>query len=246
MTPETSETGTGLSRRTLAEETLIVLGLTFLASAAYAIVSLLSAPIRGVSVAVFREVGLERQVLDIVFGLVPVWLVVYLVRRSGEGTAGIGLAWDEPRRDLGRGAVLALLVATVGLGVYVLAVEIGLNRIVIPVPPTGHWWTVPILALGAFQNGLLEETIVAAYLLHRLRQQGWSDPAALWSSAVLRGAYHLYQGFGGFTGNLALGLFFGAYYQRKRRTWPLVLAHTLVDLLAGLGYLLLRDRASFI
>ncbi len=38
---------------------------------------------------------------------------------------------------------------------------------------------------------------MAAYLLHRLRQLGWSDGRALAVSAVLRGSYHLYQGLAG-------------------------------------------------
>ena len=33
-------------------------------------------------------------------------------------------------------------------------------------------------------------------------------------SAVLRGSYHLYQGFGGFVGNIVMGLVFGRVWQR--------------------------------
>src|SRR5919198_378919 len=109
-----------------------------------------------------------------------------------------------PRRG-GRGAV----VGAVGLGVYVLAVGLGVNRAVVPVPPTGHWWTVPVLLLAAARSGLLEEVIVAGYLLRRLDQLGWSPSRALAASALLRGAYHPYQGFCGFVGNPALGLVFG-------------------------------------
>jgi uncharacterized protein len=61
-------------------------------------------------------------------------------------------------------------------------------------------------------------------------------------SAILRGAYHLYQGWGGFLGNLALGLFFGAVFLRWRRTWPLIIAHFLLDLGAGLGYIAFRTH----
>lgn len=213
-----------------------------MASAAYALVSLLSAPVSGVSVAAVSQAGLETQVLNIVFGLAPVWLVLYLVRRGGEGLDGIGLGTRSFVADLGWGVVLAAVVAAAGLGVYLASVHLGVNRFVVPVPPTGHWWTVPVLVLDAAQNGLLEEVIVAAYLLHRLEQIGWRPGRALAASAVLRGSYHLYQGFGGFAGNLVLGLFFGLIWQRWRRTWPLVVAHTLVDVLAGLGYLVFRGK----
>ena len=96
--------------------------------------------------------------------------------------------------------------------------------------------------LAAARSGLLEEVIVCGYLLRRLDQLGWSPTRALWASALLRGAYHLYQGFGGFLGNLALGLFFGRLYQLRGRTARLVLAHFLIDAAAGLGYLALRGH----
>ena len=104
-------------------------------------------------------------------------------------------------------------------------------------PPLGHWWTIPILVLGSFQFALLEETIVCGYLITRLQQLGLAWPVALVTSAVLRGSYHLYQGWGGFTANLALGLFFGYLFIVWRRTWPLVVAHFLVDTAAGIAYI---------
>ena len=133
-------------------------------------------------------------------------------------------------------------VAAAGLGVYLAAVALDVNRFVIPVPPPGHWWTLPILVLGSFQAALLEEVVAVAYVIRRLRQLGWGPVAAVASSAILRASYHLYQGWGGFAGNLALGLAFGYGFIRWRRTWPLVVAHLLVDVLAGSGYLLFRGR----
>src|SRR5258705_6972467 len=136
--------GAPLPARTLREELLIVLSLSLLASAAFAIVSLLSGPVKGATVAVYPQVGLATQLLDIAFGLAPVWLVVYLVRRSGEGVQGIGLALDRPLGDIGAGVVLAIVVGIVGILIYLATVALGANRYVIPVP-LGHWWTVPVL-----------------------------------------------------------------------------------------------------
>src|SRR6266540_3021255 len=198
-------------RRVLRDEVLLVLGLSLAASAAYALVDLLSAPIRGVAAPLFANTALIYQL-----------------------------------RDLGRGLLLAAAVGAVGLGVYVAAVELGVNRSVVPVPPLGHWWTIPVLLLGAARSGLLEEVIVCGYLLRRLDQLGWSKGRALWASALLRGAYHLYQGYGGFVGNVVLGLFFGRVYQRRGRTTPLVIAHFLIDAVAGLGYLALRGKVSWL
>lgn len=237
----------GLPRRTLAEEVLLVLSLSLLASAVDAVISLFEAPISGVVVAsVSQSTMLARQLASIVFGTAPAWLVWYLVRRSGEGGAGIGLALDRPRRDLAAGALLAAVVGLGGVAVYVASVALGLNRFVVPVPPTGRWWTVPVLVLRALEAGLLEETVAVAYLVTRLRQLRVSAPAAVGASAFLRGAYHLFQGFGGFFGNLAMGALFGALFVRTRRAWPLVVAHVLLDVGAGLGYLALRGRVPWL
>lgn len=232
----------GVARRVLRDEVLLVLGLSLAASAVYALVSLLSAPLRGVEAPLFADVGLVYQLLNIAFSLVPVLLALHFLGRSGESAASIGLDAGRPWADLRRAVGLAALVGVVGLGVYVLAVWLGVNRTVVPVPPTGHWWTVPVLLLAAARSGLLEEVIVCGYLLRRLDQLGWSPMRALWASALLRGAYHLYQGWGGFAGNLALGLLFGRIYQTRGRTAPLVVAHFLIDAAAGLGYLALRGR----
>ena len=229
-------------RRVLRDEVLLVLGLSLAASALYAIVDILSAPIRGVEAPLFANVGLIYQLLNLATSLVPVALVLHLLHRSGESAASIGLDTRRPWADLRWGVGLAALVGAVGIGIYIAAVGLGVNRTVVPIPPTGHWWTIPVLLLAAARSGLLEEVIVCGYLLRRLDQLGWSPTKALWASALLRGAYHLYQGFGGFFGNLALGLFFGRLYQLRGRTTPLVIAHFLIDAAAGLGYLALRGH----
>jgi membrane protease YdiL (CAAX protease family) len=228
-------------RRLLAEEILVVLSLSLLASAVFAVIDLLSAPLRGVTVyAADQSTQIAQQVASFVFGLAPAWLVVYLVRRSGEGVASIGLDVRDPARDIALGVALFVVVAIGGLAVYLGSVALGVNRFVVPVPPLGHWWTIPVLVLDAIEAGVLEEVIVAAYLITRLRQLRWSPVAAVGASALLRGAYHLYQGWGGFLGNLAMGVLFGAVFVRTRRAWPLVIAHTLLDTAAGVGYILFR------
>jgi hypothetical protein len=244
----------GLGRRVLGEELLIVLGLTFLASAVYALVDIVSSPsLAGTSVTLYRSASdvtsLIYELLGVAFSLVPVALVVHLLHRCGETAATLGLTLrprDQLGRDVRRGLVLAALVGAVGLGVYLGAVALGLNRNVAVISGETTWWTGPVWVLNSFRFGLTEEVIVAGYLLHRLDQLGWSRDRALVASAVLRGSYHLYQGLGGFVGNLAMGLLFGRIYQRTGRTLPLVIAHVLVDAAAGLGYLALRDRVGWI
>jgi membrane protease YdiL (CAAX protease family) len=233
-----------VDRRMLAEEILVVLSLSVLRPAAFAILSLLEAPIAGVVVAAADQSSeFTRQVLGFIFALAPVFLVVHLIRRSEEGVAMIGLAPDRPAQDLARGFVLGAFVGLAGVGIYLAAVELGVNRFVLPVPPLGHWWTIPALVLSAVAAGLVEEVVVLGYLVTRLRQLSWTPLQAIVASALLRGSYHLYQGWGGFVGNLAMGTLFGFLFLRwGRRTWPFVVAHVLLDVGAGVGFILFRDH----
>jgi len=233
----------GRRSRVLAEEVLVVLSLSLLASAFDAFFSFLSAPVnRTVAVSLFRDVELARQLTDIAFALAPVALVFYLARRWSEPLESFGLGTAAFRQDVSWGSLLGLAVAAGGLGIYLSAIALNVNRFVVPVPPLGHWWTVPILLLSAGQNALLEEVVAVGYLMRRLEQVGWAGAAALATSALLRATYHLYQGWGGFAGNLLLGFIFGSIYLRWRRTWPLVVAHFVIDALAGLGYIAFRGH----
>ena len=137
---------------------------------------------------------------------------------------------------------LTALIGLPGIGVYLAGRALGVTAEVVTVPQNVYWWTAVVLVLAALQNGVLEEVLVVGYLFTRLRQLGWGPWAILWTSAVLRGSYHLYQGFGQALGNLLMGLVFGYVYQRTGRLAPLVVAHTLLDVFAFVGVLVLGDE----
>lgn len=69
--------------------------------------------------------------------------------------------------------------------------------------------------------------------------------AVLVGCAVLRGAYHLYQGVGPGVGNLLMGLVFGAFYLRYQRVMPLVVAHFLLNAAGFVAYPLLVAAGLF-
>jgi membrane protease YdiL (CAAX protease family) len=231
------------SVRLLWEEVVVVLSVSILHPVVDAIVSLARAPVSGVIVAAANQsASLLDQLIPFVFGLAPVLLVVHLARRSGEGVAAFGLETDRPRRDLASGALLFTVVGLAGLGIYLGAVALGVNRFVVPAPPGGYWWTPLAVVMNAAGAALLEEVVVLAYLVTRLQQVGWSATAAIMGSALLRGSYHLYQGWGGFVGNVAMGLLFGWLFTRTRRAWPFVVAHLLLDVAAATGFLLFREH----
>lgn len=87
---------------------------------------------------------------------------------------------------------------------------------------------------------------MVAYLLTRWRQCGWRPGAAVAVSALLRGSYHLYQGFGGLLGNAVMGAACCLYWTRTRRLWPLIVAHTLLDVFSFVGYALLHGVVGWL
>lgn len=181
------------------------------------------------------------QLLGVASGLAPVALVVWLVWRDRAPRLGaIGLGWAPGHRrlpqELATGFLYAAAIGIPGIGVYLGARALDLGVTVVPTALDAHWWTVPVLILWAIRAGVGEEVIVVGYLFDRLKQIGWAPWVIVVSAAVLRGTYHLYQGFGGFIGNIAMGLIFGALYLWKGRLLPLIAAHVLIDTVAFVGY----------
>ena len=126
----------------------------------------------------------------------------------------MGLDAREPGRDLAKGAVLAAAIGGSGLLLYIAAFKLGLALNVVPENLPAVWWRIPVLVLQAARDGILEEILVLGYLLRRLDQLGLSPARAIAISAVVRGSYHLYQGFGGFLGNAVMGVIFAVLYLR--------------------------------
>ncbi|MCL7456429.1 CPBP family intramembrane glutamic endopeptidase [Micromonospora echinofusca] len=239
------------TRRMLGTETLLVLGLSLGQSAVYATVSIIAkltadGPLSKQTAALNTSASprpwldLTYQLLGIVFALLPVLLAVHLLARDpGDPARTLGLDARRPGQDLARGAGLAALIGLPGLALFWAAAQLGVNATLVPAALPELWWTVPVLILAAVQNSVLEEVIVVGYLVTRLRQLQWRIGAIVATSALLRGSYHLYQGFGAFLGNVVMGVVFSLFYLRTRRVMPLIVAHTLLDVVAFVGYAML-------
>jgi membrane protease YdiL (CAAX protease family) len=186
------------------------------------------------------------QLTNTLLGVAPVVLALYLIAREGETPAVIGLDGRHKGQDLLRGAIVAAVIGGIGLGWVLTAFHLGFNLNVVAESLPDVWWRIPILILSAAQNGLLEEVLVIGFLLRRLDQLGFRSSRAIAFSAVLRGSYHLYQGFGGFLGNAVMGVVFGLLYRRWGRVAPLVIAHTLIDMGAFIGYAELHGHVSWL
>ncbi len=246
-------------RRRHLTETWLVLGVSLGASAIWSVLNIVNRLTRqealsrqtaamNTSVTPDRPwLDLAYQLVGIALALVPVLLAVHLLRRDDpDEPHTMGFDLRRPGQDLWRGAALAAAVGIPGLGLYLAAKALGINATVAAANLSGAWWTVPVLVLAAAQNAVLEETIMVGYLVRRWGEAGWGAWRVVVTSALIRGTYHLYQGFGGFLGNAVMGLLFGWLYTRTRRVMPLVVAHTILDVVAFVGYTLLKPHVSWL
>lgn len=246
-------------RRQHLVETWLVLGVSLGASAIWSALSLVRKLTAEVSLskqttAMNSSVTPDRPWLDLTYqlvgiglALVPVALALHLLSRD-DVRARFTIGWDltQPARDVVRGLGLAALVGIPGLGLYAVARALDLNTTIAAANLSHVWWAVPVLVLAAAQNAILEEVVMIGYLFTRWSQAGWSTTRIMVSSALIRGSYHLYQGFGGFVGNAIMGLIFGWIYTKTKRVGPLVVAHTILDVVAFVGYALLKDHLSWL
>jgi membrane protease YdiL (CAAX protease family) len=245
-------------RRTLRTEMWLVLWLSIAASVLRSVLSLIDSLTRGErlsdqSTTLVTTYIADRPWLDVLFqaahislALVPVLLVVHLLRRSGDGRQAIGLDMRDWKRDLLKGAGIAIVIGGIGLVFYLFAYNAGLNVRIAAVTTDRHWWTPLLLVASASYNAILEEVIVLAYFIHRMAQLGWKPWAQVGASALMRAGYHLYQGFGGFLGNLAMGAVFAVLYRRWGRVMPFLWAHLFIDAGAFLGYYYLGGHVSWL
>lgn len=243
----TTWTPAQMRKRTIAEIWL-VLGLSLGASAAYAIVALAqrlvastsisdqTATING-SVTASPVFDLIYQVLGLTVELVPVALALYLLWTPTQNPfRRIGLDLREPGRDIRRGLALMVIIGIPGIALYLVGHALGITVTIVPSALGTYWWTVPVLLLSAARAALQEEVIVVGFLFTKLGELKWRPWTIILTSAVLRGSYHLYQGFGPFIGNAVMGVVFGWCYRRWGRVMPLIIAHFILDALSFVGY----------
>ncbi len=253
-TPHADAVLTLPSRPRLRAEVLIVLGLSLGQSAVYAVVRfierlLAETPVGQQSTTLNPSysgvdwLDLIYQVLRIGFGLMPVALAIYLLGANGPRALerlkltrtnedGTPRSWW---RDLAMGAGLAALIGIPGLGLYAFGRAIGQSVRINTNGLPDLWWSATILLASAAVAGLVEEVIVVGYLVTRLQDLGWRVPAIIVASALLRGTYHLYQGWPMALGNVVMGVVFVWVYLKTKRLAPLIVAHWLLDAVSFVG-----------
>ena len=179
------------------------------------------------------EAELVPAVVSIVFELFlswsPVLVIGYLLARSREGWAGIGLTRFRPA-DIGMGAVLWVASFFLVLVLAQLFQYFGQREVDFLTEGLPLWFRVVQAVLIAVTAGVTEEIVVRGYAQTRLEQLRASTPVILLVPTALWGVLHVYQGLGAALTIFCLGLLYAWYFHRTRRLWPLILAHILFDM----------------
>ncbi|ABF40944.1 Abortive infection protein [Candidatus Koribacter versatilis Ellin345] len=188
-------------------------------------------PIEGVSSA--------RYVLGWLHQAGGLCLLGYVLHRSGRGFQSIGLHFAV------RGVGVGLLVL---LWAYLLnvVVRISISPVIKSLAGIGFahrdmsgLFTIAspgILVIYLLVNAWYEELIARAYFMTELTALTGSAWLAVVLSTIVQASYHLYQGW---YNAFSVGLIFFAYslyYAKTRNIFPVIVAHTLQDLVAGLIY----------
>lgn len=154
----------------------------------------------------------------------PAALALVLLRRSSARRPGMS------GQQLARDVVAALILAIVAGRVQVLLDDfVAAQGWVVYSRPDFHLDGDALVRIAlAMRSAVLEEVIVSAFLLTRLRQLGVPGAVAVALSTLLRVTYHVEYA-GGVLGVVGFGLCMATYYQLRQRVLPLVVAHAAWD-----------------
>jgi uncharacterized protein len=168
-------------------------------------------------------------VIDLFISWSPVLVIGYLLARSREGWAGIGLTRFRTG-DLLMGMVLWVASFVLVLVLAQLFQFFGTREVDFLPENLPLWFRSLQAVLIAVTAGVTEEVVVRGYAQTRLEQLRASTAVILLLPTILWAALHVYQGLGAALTIFGLGLMYAWYFQRTRRLWPLVLAHVLFDM----------------
>jgi len=235
--PGAARTADRRERRLQGWETLVVLSIfppsaTFDAALLMAEHLASSQPVVGS--AVEPQIGLWLPlifgILEALLPLSAVFLVWYLLARSGETFRSINLGERRWRTDLAFLLPVFLVVFVVpqwfGRGIMDWG---GIHPFeVYGVPLPTEWAEVLSWCARGLQSGIVEEIVVLGYLVRRLEQRGWPWGWIVVADVAVRVSYHVYYG----PGVVPIALWATVsvlVYLRIRRLLPFIVSHVAYD-----------------
>ena len=173
--------------------------------------------------------AIGASIFDTFLSWTPVLVLGYILVRSGEGFAAIGLRRFDSR-DAGSGIVLSIGSWILVFVLSIVFSHLGSNDVDFLPKALPLWFRVVDALLIAFTAGITEEVVVRGYAQTRLEQLRAPTAVILLLPTGLWALLHLYEGVGPAVTILCLGLAYALYFHVTRRLWPLVIAHAVFDL----------------
>jgi CAAX protease family protein len=186
-----------------------------------------------------------RALAAIVRSVGCIALVLFIIWRSHDAPALFGIAKIRVVPDLiGGVGIWALIWLAVHVLWLILPTIIGRLHYLALLQNTFHSDFVAPSGIGGYAvlmafslaNALSEEIVMRSYLISRLEELLDSGFMAVLLSTVTYACYHGYQGTAAVLAIAISGLISGMIFRKFRRLGMLVVAHTLQDIIALLGF----------
>jgi len=98
------------------------------------------------------------------------------------------------------------------------------------------WGTVLLCLVGLTANSITEELAMRGYLIPRFEELFKSPAIAVVLSGAIFASYHMYQSMEHLAAVFVLALVYGIFFYFLRRLWPLMIAHTLTNMMIYLNF----------
>jgi uncharacterized membrane protein (UPF0136 family) len=162
-------------------------------------------------------------------------LVWYLLTRSGEGLAALGLGGRKLRMDLALVLPVFIVVQYIPqtFGGHLLG-WLHLQTFYANLPTQSHAAITTLQVVAGLVAGIVEEIVVLGFLVRRLEQLGLPPAWVVTIAVLVRVSYHLYYGWGAVP--IALWALVSVLaYLRIRRLLPFILCHIAWDVAIPVG-----------
>ncbi|MFW6022417.1 MAG: CPBP family intramembrane glutamic endopeptidase [Halanaerobiaceae bacterium] len=181
-----------------------------------------------------QQAALFLQILQQTFML---FVLFYILYRQGRGLKYLGLNFSW--KDVISG-ILLLLTAYGFLVIYFFILSLfipleDLNNVPKNVEVFSEGSFGIILVLALIMNSFFEELIVRAYFIKEVEYLTKSSVIAVILCVLIQTSYHIYQGIFPLISIAIIFSVFSIYYVRKKNITPVIIAHTLFNIVSVVG-----------
>lgn len=171
---------------------------------------------------------------ECVRGMYLVGIIIFLVWLKRESWTQLGILRPRWGADLGIGILIMLLSYLLRIPFAFLFTVLGFNHgaesfnpFQNPSSNSEYVWII----VSAVIVGFAEELLTRGYLISRLGQlfDRWN---CILISSLVFAVWHMAKGLEDFASALILGLIFGWTFTKTHRLWPVVVAHSINNVLA--------------